>query len=392
MNILVLGSGVYVTGRGVQGYGTVLPSLAQASKKISIDKITLVGINPENEKYILETTKNINIILSTDIKVEYQSIGDNNLSNAITELCKNKNIECSIVVLPDHLHFEAAKALIQNNIHTLVVKPLVTNLKHAKELLRLQVKHEVYGAVEFHKRYDESNLYVKKIIKENQLGDIQYITVDYSQKIQVPLVSFKQWSAKTNVFQYLGVHYVDIIYFITGYVPVGLMAYGMYGILKSNNIDSYDSIHVTIEWCHPEERNSKFISTFNTNWIDPDCSTSMSNQKYKIIGTTGRIECDQKNRGIELVSESKGVLHVNPYFSEFLYDENGHNLFQGYGYKSIYQYLSDTQAIIEKKINWWELCDIRPTFKDTYYSIAVIEAVNKALLTPKEWRNIDASI
>ena len=140
------------------------------------------------------------------------------------------------------------------------------------------------------------------------------------------------------------------------------------------------------------ERNSKFISTFNTNWIDPDCSTSMSNQKYKIIGTTGRIECDQKNRGIELVSESKGVLHVNPYFSEFLYDENGHNLFQGYGYKIIYQYLSDTQAIIEKKINWWELCDIRPTFKDTYYSIAVIEAVNKALLTPKEWRNIDASI
>ncbi len=50
------------------------------------------------------------------------------------------------------------------------------------------------------------------------------------------------------------------------------------------------------------------------------------------------------------------------------------------------------KQLLKKKINWWELCDVRPTFKDTYYSIAVIEAVTEALLTPKEWRNIDASI
>ena len=37
---------------------------------------------------------------------------------------------------------------------------------------------------------------------------------------------FKKWSDTINIFQYLGVHYVDIIRFITKAVPIRALANG----------------------------------------------------------------------------------------------------------------------------------------------------------------------
>ena len=37
-----------------------------------------------------------------------------------------------------------------------------------------------------------------------------------------------------------------------------------------------------------------FTETILTNWIDPENSSAMSDQKIKFIGTKGRFEADQK--------------------------------------------------------------------------------------------------
>ena len=84
-------------------------------------------------------------------------------------------------------------------------------------------------------------------------------------------------------------------------------------------------------------------------------------------------------------------MHVNPYFSDYLYDANGDISFQGYGYKSIRQFLADTKDIIDKQLQWRQLSDIRPSFRDACCSTAVVETVNKALKTPKKWLDIDVS-
>ena len=381
MRILVVGSGMYVAGRNNNGTATVLSSLAQISKTIFIDEVTIVAKNEKNEEEINKKIREINKKLNSNLKIKYISI----YKIKLNDLCKKKKFDCAIVSTPDHLHYKHIKLLLKNKIHVLCVKPLVTTVNEHKKLISLQKKYNVLGIVEFHKRYDESNLYTKKLIFENVLGDIIYFNVDYSQKITIPTEIFKKWATKTNIFQYLGVHYVDLFYYMTKFKPIKAMAYGTKTTLKSKGIDTYDSIHASIIW--KDSKNREVISIFNINWIDSVSSSAMSDQKYKIITSNGRIENDQKNRGIELVTDKLKIQHPNPYFSEYLLDIDGSYEFSGYGYKSISQFIIDINDIItkNKKIKYFKN---RPTFEDTLITTYILEAVNNSLKNNSKWENI----
>ena len=137
--------------------------------------------------------------------------------------------------------------------------------------------------------------------------------------------------------QNLVIQALDLFYFLTGYIPERLIAYGTNGILKKNGINTYDSIHVSIIWKRKDD--GECITNFNTNWIDPNCTSALSDQKYRLVGTNGRIENDHKNRGIELVTKKTKIQHPNPYFSDYILDANGNSIFAGYGYKSIRQFI-----------------------------------------------------
>jgi predicted dehydrogenase len=387
MKILVLGAGMYVTGREKSGVGTVLCALAQTSKTIDIEEVTIVAMNPRNKKNVLSAAGRINQTLNTSLSVRYQSM---NTETASFRLFLKKNYyDCAIVCLPDHLHFKATKAVLESGIHCLVVKPLTPTVVMARELIAIQRRKKLYAAVEFHKRFDETNLYIKRAINEKMLGKILFFTVDYSQHINIPLAVFKLWAEKTNIFQYLGVHYVDLIYFLTGYLPSRAMGVGTKKVLTGKGLNTYDSVHATIEWRNPHQKKDVFVSQFNTSWVDPNNSSALSDQKYKVIGTKGRIECDQKNRGIEVVHESLGIKHINPYFSEYLYDPNGQLEFGGYGYKSINLFINDVNNLLHNKVNVEKLEKTRPTFHQALVSTAVVEAVNRSLKDQSRWKEIN---
>lgn len=386
MNILVIGAGMYVTGRNNSGVGTVLSSLFQTSKEINIDKITIVAKSQENASMIDEVSNDINNKLKTNVDVNYKSLNDISLEN----ICKENTFNCAVVSTPDHLHFEQIKILFDNNIHVLSVKPLVPTVSENKELIELQYKNNLLGMVEFHKRYDEANLYTKKIVSEKKIGDILYYDVNYSQKISIPTLTFKDWVNDTNIFQYLGVHYIDLFYFLTGFTPVKVMGYGTDGILKSKGINTHDSIHASVIW--KDSRGKECISVFNISWVDPNCTSAMSDQKYKIIGTNGRIENDHKNRGIELVTTDVNIQHPNPYFSEYMINPDGDFDFVGYGHKSIRQFIYDVKDVANGEKTIANLEEIRPTFKQSLISTYIVEAVNKSIENNSEWANINVEI
>ena len=203
---------------------------------------------------------------------------------------------------------------------------------------------------------------------------------------------FRTWSNRTNIFQYLGVHYADLVHFLTGFLPVQAMAVGTEGILKREGIAAFDSVHATVIWRNPGDGSDRLVTQFSTNWIDPACTSAMSDQKYKVIGTRGRIECDQKNRGLELVHRDLGIRAVNPYFSEVLPDENGAPRFGGYGHRSISLFLKDVADIDGGRVTADSLERIRPTLRQSLPSTAVVDAVNRSLADRNDWKTIDDEV
>ena len=90
------------------------------------------------------------------------------------------------------------------------------------------------------------------------------------------------------------------------------MAIGQKTEIVKFDIDSYDSIQCVIEW--EMKDGTKFTETILTNWIDPETSSAASDQKLKFVGSKGRYEADQKERGIRINTDEDGIEHINPDF------------------------------------------------------------------------------
>ena len=389
MNLLTVGAGMYVTGRDNTGTGTILASILETSKTHPIEEVLIVSRSERGYADVEEASRRLNGTLGTEVSVRYQQLEAGRNHAHFNELLATGTYDACIISTPDATHFAYAKIAMQRACPTLVVKPLVPTLAENEELVRLQDEHETYGAVEFHKRWDDTNLFIRRQLAAGAYGDPLYMVVEYSQRISIPTETFASWIGTTNIFQYLGVHYVDMAYFLTGYQPQRLTAYGTRGGLQARGIDAYDSVHVNIVWQHPDDPTREFWTTYNTNWVDPETTTAMSDQKYFLVGTGGRIECDQKHRGLEETVHGQPPRSVNPYFSDFLPDDRGGLRFDGYGHRSVRAFLTDVLDLRAGRVTVTELEKIRPTFRSSLVSSAVVEAVNDSLANQAAWTAVN---
>jgi hypothetical protein len=141
-----------------------------------------------------------------------------------------------------------------------------------------------------------------------------------------------------------------------------------------------------IEWEMPS--GLSFNQVMLTNWIDPENSSAMSDQKIKLVGTTGRFESDQKERGIRILSDGKYFEQPNPDFCQPYGSGKGNVTWNGYGIDSINSFLKDSAEIYSGEIKLEDLKLNRPTFRKALISTSVIEAINQSIGDGNSWVKI----
>jgi len=387
-DIIIIGAGLYVCGKGTSGFGTILPAVFEWKRhNKNIGDIHCVSTSAKSSKELLQKVEGLKV--KTGIKIDVKAYPEKDLKNhdAYKEVLKNcKNPGCAIIAVPDHLHHKIAKDCLEEGLHTLLVKPLTPTTEEGIDLVKLANKNNLYGAVEFHKRWDKSNVILRDKIKSGDLGKPLNCWVEYSQRKSVPTVFFKDWASQTSILQYLGVHYIDVIRFVTSASPKRVMAIGQKTEIVQKGIDTFDAIQCIIEWEMPD--GCKFSETILTSWIDPENSTAMSDQKIKFIGTKGRYEADQKERGIRLNTEDLGVEHINPDFCMPYGSEEGKIRWRGYGIESITTFLNDVIDLEDGHKDLEELQIQRPSFQEALVSTMVVEAAHKSLKEQSTWQKI----
>ncbi|MCM8790603.1 MAG: Gfo/Idh/MocA family oxidoreductase [Candidatus Omnitrophica bacterium] len=382
INVVVVGGGMYVCGRGVEGYGTIMPALLEAKRHDQVGQVVIVTTKSSSARAASKKTIALGRLMGVNADIKYYPQNGCDVKAYKKVLRNIRTPAACIIAVPDSLHADIAEYSIEHGFHTLVVKPLATTVKEVKRLIKAQNEHGVYCAVEFHKRFDDANIKMKDVIASGALGDLLYFIIEFSQRKVMPLKVFRAWASTTNIFNYLGVHYVDIIYYTTCAKPMRVMAIGQKNWLLRRGLDTYDAIEAVIEW-HGSSGN-KFSSHIITNWIDPDSTSAMSDQRIKVIGAQGRFESDQKDRGITMISDKRGIETFNPYFCA-AYGRPGEVEYRGYGIKSIQTFLQDVSDIEKGAVTIKELEAKRPTFRTSLISTAVIEGVDRSLKKGSEW-------
>jgi predicted dehydrogenase len=136
-----------------------------------------------------------------------------------------------VVAVPDHFHYDVILTALRAHQHVLTVKPLVLKHDQAMEIEKLAYDQGLFVGVEYHKRFDRRCLDARGQYRAGRLGEFKCGEAKLIEPWYYRYSNFQNWFTcqNTDPFTYIGCHYVDLVYFITGLKPTGVSLQGVKG-------------------------------------------------------------------------------------------------------------------------------------------------------------------
>ena len=260
-----------------------------------------------------------------------------------------------IVAMPDQLHYPVILEALKNNQHILCVKPLVLKYEHTVEIEKIAREKGLFIGVEYHKRFDRRALLAKKSYELKQLGEFVIGEAKMIEPYFYRSSNFQNWftSDKTDPFVYVGCHYVDLVYFITGLKPVEVSVAGIKGKFPNGN-EGYMWANGRVHF-----ENGALLSV--TDGLGyPDAGAGSNEQNLQMFfegnGKTGMIKHDDQFRGVRYAyldgigCAGSTYNFVNPDFFQLIPWEGKGFKPVGYGYDSVASSI-ETAHRIEAEVN-----------------------------------------
>ncbi len=143
-----------------------------------------------------------------------------------------------VVAVPDHFHYPVIRLALEHDQHVLTVKPLVLKYAQAKEIEELAHGRGLLVGVEYHKRFDRRSLDARGLYQRGRFGQFRCGEAKLVEPYYYRHSNFQNWFTKENSdpFTYIGCHYVDLVYFITGLRPVEVSVRGVEGAFPNGKI------------------------------------------------------------------------------------------------------------------------------------------------------------
>ena len=134
-----------------------------------------------------------------------------------------------VVAMPDQLHYVVLQEAIKYEHHICCVKPLVLKYAQAIEIEEQAYEKGLVIGVEYHKRLDDRALVARRQYREGLFGEFKMGHAELNEPYYYRHSNFMNWCTCENsdMFTYVGCHYVDQVHFITGLMPSAISVYGI---------------------------------------------------------------------------------------------------------------------------------------------------------------------
>src|SRR5690242_15786677 len=222
---------VTIVGAGMIVHDQILPSLYQLQRIGRIGEITVC----DARRRAVEALSKAEGILRAFPGQSFRAVPDSgdpdklqpDLFRTVNESMPAGNIVFTAV--PDQLHYNIILTALRNNQHVCTVKPLVLKYQQALEIEREAMSRGLVVGIEYHKRFDDRSLMARRKYREGWFGEFRLGTARLFEKWYYRHSNFQNWMTAENsdAFTYIGCHYVDLLHFITGLLPVAVSVYGI---------------------------------------------------------------------------------------------------------------------------------------------------------------------
>jgi len=330
---------VTVIGGGMITRQVILPTIIQEKKKGKISSIVVASRTRDTIEQLIK--------LFPDVNIKGYPEKDQDSHAWKTAIKETEKPSIIIIATPDDLHAEMALFAIEHSHHVIVQKPLCLTVNDAYNIMNSAKEKAVYVFTDYHKRHDLSLRACQYKYRKGEMGEVLCGHAWHEQRREIPLKYFRKWCEKSSPFEYLGTHYIDMFYFITGLKPVKVVAQGQKKLLVSQGINAFDSCEGMITWSNGA------VLYLQTSWILPEKNPCLSNQGFQITCTEGEFRADNANRNSNFSTTKDGYELFNPYFFKPYLDWNSFEdtEYAGYGADSIVQAIDDCIKITEQTKN-----------------------------------------
>ncbi len=120
-------------------------------------------------------------------------------------------VELVIVNTPNATHYEFAKKALEAGKHVIVEKPFTISVEEGKDLIELASRKDRKISVYQNRRYDSDYKTIKKIIDENQLGNLAEVEMHfdrYKEELS-PKLHKEKPGPGAGILYDLGAHLID---------------------------------------------------------------------------------------------------------------------------------------------------------------------------------------
>ncbi len=325
----------------------VLPALYQLKRQGIVGEIDICSLNSGPLKALVSNTESAEAFpdMSFTAHPDLSTPDNETFPDLYAEvLSQAEPHDVAVVAVPDQLHYETVKAALEHDQHVLCVKPLVLAYKQAKEIERIAYERGLFVGVEYHKRFDRRSLVAKRSYELGQFGEFILGEAKLIEPYYYRFSNFQNWFTvdKTDPFVYIGCHYIDLVYFITGLKPAEVSVQGVERKFPNGN-NGYLWSLARVRW-----ENGALLAV--TNGLGYPDDAAGSNDQGLIMfcegnGKSGMIRHDDHYRGVSY-SYLEGIGPGGSHFNYVSPDFFRYVPYEGEGYKPIGYGVDSVSAII----------------------------------------------
>lgn len=334
---------VTIIGGGMITNDLLLPSIYHLQRTGTVGQISICALNTPPLKSLVENP-DFSQAFPEQGFTPYPSL-DTDSSEIFPDMYRDviasmKPRQLVIVAMPDHLHYEVVMEALKNDQNVLCVKPLVLKYEQTVEVEKLAYEKGLFVGVEYHKRFDRRSLILKRDYALGKFGEFVMGEAKLVEPYYYRSSNFQNWftTDKTDPFVYVGCHYVDLVWYITGIRPVEVSVQGVTGKFPNGNTGYM--------WANGRVRYENGALLSVTDGLGYPDEGSGSNEQCLTMfceaeGRSGFIKHDDQFRGMtHCYIDPVGVAgsyhnYINPDFYKLVQWEGKGYKPVGYGFDSV---------------------------------------------------------
>jgi len=402
---------VVIVGGGMITNDLLLPSVYHLQRLGVVGRITICALNSAPLKALAENPEiraafpGQSFVAQPDLAAPPEKMFPDLFREVLAAARPRQAV---IVAVPDQFHYPIVMEALRHDQHVLCVKPLVLKFTQTVEIEKLALEKGLFVGVEYHKRFDRRALMAKRQYKLGHFGEFVMGEAKLIEPYYYRHSNFQNWFTcdQTDPFVYIGCHYVDLVYFITGLKPVAVSVSGVKGRFP-NGKEGY-------LWSNGRVRYENGALLSVTDGLGyPDEAAGSNDQGLLMYcegeNRSGMIKHDDQDRGVHhcyldnIGCGGKKFNYVSPDFYRLVAWEQPGSKPVGYGFDSVAASL-ESMARIEREtaalagpaalqnrrelIRQIDETGIIATPANSFINELVVEAARLSITTDGEWVNI----